>query len=351
MEKEKLYAEMLIALMENIPDSIYFKNREGRFLMVSRKKAENSNTTCEEMIGKTDFDFLSLEEAEVAYFDDKLVIETGQAIQDKIEKLTRADGKEIYNSVSKTPWKDRNGNIIGLIGISRDITKRMEIEKQILNMLTIATHEIRGPLASINATIKLLKKGSYGFIDESVKVTLEELYQRVRRLEKIVNDYLHKSSFFNLKDLPNKETWDLRQDIIDPVLEELSEEIEQNQIIIDNKLGGIPGNAITIKANKLGLRIVYKTLIGNAIKYGGRGGKIAIGFEDKNDYFKFIVYNNGPAIPKNEQEKIFEKFYSSGDSTGIGLYIAKKIIKKHKGEIWYEEALDGHPQFVFTLPK
>lgn len=99
MEKEKIYGEMLIALMENIPDSVYFKNLEGKFVMVSKKKAENSNTTCQEMIGKTDFDFLPLEEAERTYSDDKQIMETNKSIRDKVEKLTRPNGSEVYVSV------------------------------------------------------------------------------------------------------------------------------------------------------------------------------------------------------------------------------------------------------------
>lgn len=217
-------------------------------------------------------------------------------------------------------------------------------------MLSIATHEIRGSLASISSTIKLLKHGSYGFIDDSVKVTLDELYHRTRWFEKIVNDYLNKSSLMDLKTgLPKKENLDLRQDIIDPVLEELSEEIKNNEIIIDNKLGGIPGNVIIVKANKIWLKIVYRALIRNGIKHGGKAGTIAIGFEDKNNHFKFIIYNNGPSVPEEECKKIFEKFYSA-NSTGLGLYISRNLIKKHGGDMWYEESL-GHPQFVFTLPK
>ncbi len=349
--EEETCREMTKALMGCVPDSIYFKDLEGKFVMVSETKAVNSNVTVEEMVGKTDFDFMSLEEAEKAYLDDRKVVESGESIRDKIEKITRQDGKESWVSVTKAPWKNENEEIIGIIGISRDATRRIEIEKHILNMLSTATHDLRGPLASIEATIKLLIWGSFGKIDDSVKATLQDVFERVKKSTRIVNEYLSKSSLMHAE-IPPKENLDLREDIIDIILDEFANEIQENQITIDNKLGAIPGNRITIKANKNWIRIVYRNLIGNAIKYGGGSCVIAFGFEDAGGYYKLNVYNSGSAVAEEEQHKIFEKFYSvASKSSGIGLWIIRNLIRKHGGDMWYEESLDGHPNFVFTLPK
>ncbi len=349
--EEKTCCEMLMALMEFIPDSIYFKDLEGKFVMVSKAKSANSNVSVEEMIGKTDFDFMSLDEAEKSYFDDQKVIETGESIQDKVEKITRSDGNENYVSVTKTLWRNEDGEIIGIIGISRDVTRRVEAEKHILNILSIAAHDLRSPLVSVESTIKLLIRGSFGKIDDSVKATLVDLSGRVKNLTRIVNDYFIKSSVMNV-DIPPKEILDLREDIIDLILDEFANEIHENQIIIDNKLGAIPGDRIIIKANKNWLRIVYRNLISNSIKYGGRECVIAFGFEETESNYKLNVYNNGPAVLEEERYKIFDKFYSVGSrSSGIGLWIIRNLIRKHGGDMWYENSLDGHPNFVFSIPK
>lgn len=340
---------MLKALLADIPDSIYFKDIEGKFVIVNKAKAENSRTTIEEMIGKTDFDFMPYDEAEKARLDDKEVMQSGQSIIDKIEKLTRPDGRDVSVSVTKTPWRDEEGNIIGLMGISRDVTKRVEMEKNILDMLSIATHDLHGPLVSIEATLKLLIRGSFGAIDESVKKTLQDLFERMKKLSGIVNNYLSKSSIMGMESL-EKIQLDLRQDIIDPVLDEFSKEIEEGNIYIDNKLGAIPGYRITVEAHKSWLRVIYRNLISNAIRYGGKGCTIAFGFEDRDTYYKLNVYNNGPSIPVEQRKKIFEKFYSN-QSTGLGLPICRMLIEKHGGDMWYEDSADGHPNFVFTLPK
>lgn len=346
----KEHYEMMKALMGHVPDSIYFKDIEGKFVLVSRAKASNSGVKVEDMIGKTDFDFLPLEEAERAYLDEQNVIDSGKPIRDRVEKLTRQDGSEAWVSVTKAPWIDNNGKIIGTFGISRDITKRIESEKHLLNMVSIASHDIRGPLVSIGSTIKLLGRGVFGQVDTSVKMTLNDLFVRVTSLTKIVNDYLSKSSIIHAE-IPGKEKLDLREDIIDPILDEFSVDFQENHITVDSSLGAIPGKRILIEANKNWLRIVYRNLISNAIKYGGRGCTIAFGFEETGFHYKLNVYNSGPAVPEEERSRIFEKFYSSENKGfGIGLWIIRDLIRKHRGEMWYESP-NKDSNFVFTIPK
>jgi len=121
--------ELLQTLMDSISDSIYFKNDENRFIMVNKAKAAHSNVKAEEMIGKTDFDFLPENEARKVFEDDEEVLRTGKFIIDKIERLTGIDGNERWVSVTKIPRFDTEGNIVGTMGISRDVTKWKRLEE------------------------------------------------------------------------------------------------------------------------------------------------------------------------------------------------------------------------------
>jgi len=121
--------ELLQTLMDSIPDSIYFKDEENRFVMVNKAKAHHSNVTPEEMIGKTDFDFLPPDEAQKAFEDDEEVIKTGKFLINKIEKITNKDGTQRWVSVTKIPRFDTEGNIVGTMGISRDITEWKRLEE------------------------------------------------------------------------------------------------------------------------------------------------------------------------------------------------------------------------------
>ncbi|MBI4849026.1 MAG: PAS domain-containing sensor histidine kinase [Nitrospirae bacterium] len=343
-----LRTDLIEALLHSTPDFIYFKDLNGKYVAVSDNVAIHSGSVVTDMIGKSDLDFFPGEQAEAMFLEDKKIIETGEAVKDKIEKRVCPNGSEIWISVTKFPWKDSAGEIVGLICMCREVTERIDRERHILDMLSIATHDIRGPLSSIGSMIKLLMRGAFGFIDESVKVTLSDISGRIIRLEKLLGEYLCKSSMMNVK-MPEKEYLDLRQDIIDPILEEFAAEIEESMIRIDSRLGAIPGNKVIIKANARWIKIVYRNLIRNAIKYAA-SGQIAFGFEDKGDHYRLNVYNSGPPVPEERRTNIFEKFESS-DSSGLGLAICRNLIKKHGGDMWYENTWDNHPNFIFTVPK
>ena len=121
--------ELLQTLMDSIPDSIYFKDEENKFVMVNKAKAAHSNVRPEEMIGKTDFDFLPEEQARKSFEDDEEVKKVGKFIVNKIEKITDIDGSERWVSVTKFPRFDAEGNIIGTMGISRDVTEWKKLEE------------------------------------------------------------------------------------------------------------------------------------------------------------------------------------------------------------------------------
>ncbi|MCA9067715.1 MAG: PAS domain S-box protein, partial [Planctomycetaceae bacterium] len=122
--------DMLDSLLHNIPDNIYFKDRDGRFLRVSNAKAERSGLrTPEEAKGKTDFDFFSREHAQKARLDEQKILETGKGLVGLEEKLIWADGHETWSSSTKVPLHDSEGQVVGTLGISRDITRQKEAEE------------------------------------------------------------------------------------------------------------------------------------------------------------------------------------------------------------------------------
>ncbi len=122
--ERKLMSErdLLQSLLDNIPDSIYFKDAERKFIKVNKTKASHSYVTKEDMIGKTDFDFFSEGDARKTNEDDRRVMETGKPIVNKTEKITDKNGMERWVSVTKIPRYDTEGRIVGTMGISRDIS-------------------------------------------------------------------------------------------------------------------------------------------------------------------------------------------------------------------------------------
>ncbi len=126
---------LLNALIENIPDHIYFKDRESHFIRINPAQARWFGLDSpKDAVGKTDFDFFSMEHAQQAYLDEQEIIQTGEPIVGIVEKETWPDSQETWVSTTKVPLYGQHMDIIGVFGISRDITERVKAEGEILRL-------------------------------------------------------------------------------------------------------------------------------------------------------------------------------------------------------------------------
>jgi len=123
---------LLETLMDNVPDSIYFKDRQSRFTRINRYAAARFGLeTPAEAVGRSDVDFFAPEHAKKALRDEQEIIRTGQPLVNVEEKEIRADGDVRWISTTKLPLRDRAGKIVGTYGISRDVTERKQAEEQL----------------------------------------------------------------------------------------------------------------------------------------------------------------------------------------------------------------------------
>ncbi|MFT3870410.1 MAG: PAS domain-containing sensor histidine kinase [Nibricoccus sp.] len=163
---------LLSAFLDNIPDQIYFKDLQSRFITLSKAKALRDGKKVEDYIGKTDFDFFADAHARNAFADEQAIMQTGQPILEKLEKEVWPDGRVTWVVTSKLPWRDQQGKIIGTFGMSRDVTKSVETQKALedsnrqlmeatrqAGMAEVATgvlHNVGNVLTSINVTANLI---------------------------------------------------------------------------------------------------------------------------------------------------------------------------------------------------
>ncbi len=125
--------QMLVeAMLDNIPDRIYFKDAQSRFVKVSRALAKRLGlSNPEDAAGKTDFDFFPSEKAREFYDDEQRIIKTGEPLINKTEKHVRKNGEVAWSSTTKVPLRSRDGTVVGIVGINRDITELKTAEQKI----------------------------------------------------------------------------------------------------------------------------------------------------------------------------------------------------------------------------
>jgi methyl-accepting chemotaxis protein len=129
LEEEKY---LFNALMDHLPDCIYYKDKESKLIRVSQFMASTFGTDEKELIGKSDFDFQDAEHAQEAYDDEQNIMKTRKPKIDYIEKETREDGTEIWVSTTKMPLLNHKGEVVGTFGISRDVSTLKRLEQQVL---------------------------------------------------------------------------------------------------------------------------------------------------------------------------------------------------------------------------
>jgi PAS domain S-box-containing protein len=163
---------LLTALLENVPDLVYFKDCESRFIAVSSSKAQRHGLTRAELVGKSDADFFSEQHAQWARADEESIINTGEAVIGKLERIIWPDGQTTWAHSSKMPLRDEDGVTIGTFGLSHDVTEEQEMKVQLekaqrnvidasrsAGMAEVATgvlHNVGNVLTSLNVSANVV---------------------------------------------------------------------------------------------------------------------------------------------------------------------------------------------------
>jgi PAS domain S-box-containing protein len=151
---------LLRALMDNTPDHVYFKDADGRFIMISKAHgALFGLSDASQAVGKTDFDFFTEEHARPAFEDEREIMRTGRPVVDLEEKETRLDGRETWVSTTKLARTDAHGRTLGTLGISRDITDRKRAEQT----LRESEEKYRTLVEKANEAIYIVQDGVFVF--------------------------------------------------------------------------------------------------------------------------------------------------------------------------------------------
>lgn len=368
IEKElHIERNLMEALMTNIPDTIYFKDTKSRFLRINLAQAKALGVEKpEDAVGKTDLDFFDSEHALKAFEDERRIFFEGERLTNAQEYIKTANGWRWFTA-SKVPMYDNMGQIMGLAGVSRDITDLKNLEQALLEreenlkllnaekdkLFSIIAHDLRSPFNSFLMLTEML-------MDESIQLDADETKKLTASMYK---------SAVNLYDLlENLLSWSRLQrglTIIEPAEIQLIDTVngclENFSTIIQNKMLEITidiPESLSVIADSNLLNSIFRNLISNAVKFTPRNGKIVINsIESIDNQVLISVTDTGIGMNQDLLDKLFSieikgrKGTEGEPSSGLGLILVKDFVEKNGGHLLVISEENKGSTFSFNLKK
>ncbi len=264
----------------------------------------------------------------------------------------------VQNSLSVEEIRDLNESLQGRVdeataelrSNNRQLQRLDEAKNEFISM---ASHQLRTPLTSIKGYLDMILQGDLGKITNTQKTVLSEAFLSSERMVSLINDFLNVSRLQTGKFVIEKRDCNL-SDIVKEQLQMLNVVAKQYDLKLQVDLCK---NAPSVKLDEEKVRQVVLNFIDNAIYYSPAKSTIKVSLSCSKDKILFKVVDQGIGIPKMEQAGLFTKFYRASnarkrrpDGTGVGLFLAKKVITAHGGEIIFESIENKGSTFGFSLP-
>lgn len=260
------------------------------------------------------------------------------------------DGTSHQYLYSVTVIRGRDRKISGIVLLLKDITGLRELERLKSEFVTAASHELRTPLTSIGMSVDLLLDNSLSRLPEREQDLLRTAYDEIQRMKALVNDLLDLSKIETGRIELQFEKVEIRR-IFGAVGDVFRGQVNVKNVELSFD---VPNHLPEVRADSNKITWVLTNLVSNAIRYLGDAGYVRLTASRIGAFLHVSVKDNGPGVPEEFQEKIFQKFVQvkgrEGGGTGLGLAICKEIIRAHGGTIWVESRPGKGSSFTFTLP-
>jgi DNA-binding response OmpR family regulator len=220
--------------------------------------------------------------------------------------------------------------------------------------LMLMFHDIRGSMVATAASLKVMARGTGGEMSPTARAKLREVTGRIENTIHLMEDFIGES-LADRRPGEGEACLDLNEDIVEPVLAELAAEIKGHRITLVNRLHEQRDGKLLVRGSKLWLQSVFRNLITNSVKYGGRNCTIVIDYQMKGTASRLTVYNTGKTVPEASRSMLFSPIRSMRSSQnrrqglGLGLYLSRDIMQNYGGDLWYEAQRHGST-FVVSLP-
>jgi two-component system sensor histidine kinase/response regulator len=361
---------LLRTVVDNIPDGVMVKDHEGKYLLLNKAFAKlHGLESAEALLGKSAFDLFPEGPAAALHAVD---LEVMKAVKPSIEGErfeVDAAGNTHWIQMTKVPLTNDRGEIMGIVGVNRDITLRKQFEAGLLEskeaaeaanrakseFLANMSHEIRTPMNGIIGMTELVLETA---LTQEQTEMLGIVKNSADSLLSLLNDILDFSKIEAGK--LDFETIDFfLRDTLDNTLKALGLQAQQKGVELGcHVLPDVPDG---LRGDPMRFRQVVANLLGNAMKFTSEGEVVITGAveeESENEVvLRFSVRDTGIGIPPEKQQLIFQAFTQTDSSTtrkyggtGLGLAISSRLVQRMGGRIWVESEPGRGSTFHFTIP-
>lgn len=340
-----------LELVNNADELICSLDRDGVFTSVNPFVKTMLGKEPDAVIGKPLLAFVLAEDCVVT--DDKLKVcrvTPGTNIFES--RLVRSDGRNV-DTKWYAFWSEEQQSLFCVVN---DVTEQKNLERMKQDFINMVSHDLRSPLMSMHGSMELIAAGAKGPVPDTVKSEVLEAARSIRLLTDLVTDLLDFQKFQAGKMVLDPSRLNLRDTIMEAadMIHSVAQRKEIEIIVADNQLN--------IRADRSKLRQAILNLLSNAVKFSPKSGTIRVNITDEADLVEISVIDQGPGIPEQYQEKIFEAFEQvpssdkKKDGSGLGLAICKLIAVAHGGSIGMHNKLsdDGTvtgSNFWIRIPK
>jgi PAS domain S-box-containing protein len=371
--------DLLRTIIDNLPDYIYAKDKQGRFVLNNPAHAKDLGAVSPgAMNGKSDHDYFPRELAEQFLVDEQKVIATGQSVINQEQYRFHSgdkSGLKFWSLTSKVVWRDQNGEVLGTVGITRDIHEVKTVQealrrseqklrefaaqlehsnRELQDFAYVASHDLQEPLRKIIVFGERLKEKCGEMLGVEPRDYLERMQKAAARMQTLINELL---TFSRVTSKTHPFAPVNLAEVVREVVDDLEGRIEQVKGRVE-----VVGELPVIDAEKLQMRQLLQNLIGNALKFRRPEAPplvtvAARNFSDnlERKFCELSIGDNGIGFDEKYLDRIFNVFQrlhtrNEYEGTGMGLAIVRKIAMYHGGDITAKSQPGQGATFVVTLP-
>ena len=346
---------LLKCIMDCSLDAISVKDTRHRYIRLNGAEAAMLGAdSLAEVNGSSHTKFLDASRADRWNDEEDRLLETLEALCDRIEHVVEGDGTERWYATTKVPIRPSSGTPIGLVSVTRDVTESKSIEQIKDDFIATARHELRTPLTVIVGTIKLIRSGRLGTLTPRADDLLARSEANCDRLLGLVN---------NMLDIQDIMVGKVDIEMVPVSLQDL---INESRILneplakaneMNVEISGIPPD-VTIIGNQERLLQVLCNLLSNACRFSPKQTTVNITVLEQRDHVRISIIDQGPGVPIACTDKLFKSFSQLDSSSsrlhegaGLGLRVCKAIAEAHGGQIGFMPAPSVGSNFFLVLPR